>query len=134
MYEEPGVDTRVAVNLFQLEPGPKCVCEIPDAIGTGVRQSVYQFRAGILVQYLHARLKARRADLKSTQGFLQRLLKSAPDGHHFAHRFHLGGQSWICGGKFFKGKARDLGDHIVEGRLERGWRHAASYVVLQLVE
>ena len=132
--KEPRVDTRVAVNLFQLESSTECIRQVPDAIGSGVRQAVGKFGAGVFLHHLHARLETGRTNLESAQSFLQRLLKSAPDGHHFAHRFHLGGQSRICGGKFFKGKAWDLGDHIIEGRLERRGGHATCNIVLELIE
>ena len=40
----------------------------------------------------------------------------------------------IGAGEFLEGEARDLGDHIVDGRLEGGGRRALRDVVVQLVE
>ena len=57
----------------------------------------------------------------------------APDGHGFAHRFHRGGQFGPGPGEFLEGKAGDLGDDIVDGRLEAGGGHAGD-VVVQLVQ
>ena len=37
-------------------------------------------------------------------------------------------------GKLLEGKTRDLGDHIVDGRLEGGRRRAAGNVVVKLVQ
>src|SRR5690606_42109553 len=51
-----------------------------------------------------------------------------------AHGLHLGGELGIGGGEFLEGKARHLGDHVVDARLEGRRRGAAGDLVLQLVE
>ena len=53
--------------------------------------------------------------------------------HGFAYRFHRGGQQRFRAGEFFKGKARDFGDDIVDGRLETGGCHLGD-VIVQLVQ
>ena len=68
------------------------------------------------------------------QRLLQAFGEGAPDRHHLAHRLHRGGQRGIGAGEFLEGEARDLGDDVVDGRLERGRRGAAGDVVLELVQ
>ena len=74
------------------------------------------------------------AGLQATQRLLQRLLKSAADGHDFAHGFHGGSQDRLRAGEFLEGEARNLGDDVVDGRLERGRRRSAGDVVGDLVQ
>ena len=65
---------------------------------------------------------------------MQALLEGAADRHGFADRFHRGGQRGGGAGKFLEGKARNLGDDVIDGRLERGRRRAAGDVVGDFVE
>ena len=74
----------------------------------------------------HAAAETSDADVERTQGLLQGFGEGAADRHHFADRFHLGGQPRIGGGELFEGKARDLGDDIVDRGLERGRGRAAG--------
>ncbi len=78
-------------------------------------------------------VKAGQAGFKARQCFLHRLVDGAADGHHFAHGFHRGGQFGLGAGELFKRKARDLGDDIVDGRLERGGGDFGD-VIVQLVQ
>jgi hypothetical protein len=48
------------------------------------------------------------ADFQPAQGLLQRLLEGAADGHHLAHRLHLGGQAVVGLGNFSKAKRGTL--------------------------
>ncbi len=82
---------------------------------------------GLLVQAVDA-------DLQAAQRLLERFLEGAADGHHLAHRLHLRGQAVVGLREFLEGEARDLGDHVVDGRLERRRRRAAGDVVRQLVQ
>src|SRR5690606_34170419 len=74
------------------------------------------------------------ARFERTQGLLQRFWEGAADGHGFADRLHRGGQAIVGAGELFKRKARDLGDDVVDGRLEAGGGRAAGDVVFELVE
>ena len=60
--------------------------------------------------------------------------EGAADRHRLADRLHRGGQHRLGAGEFLEREARDLGDDIVDGRLERGRRRAAGDVVGDLVE
>ena len=74
------------------------------------------------------------AGFESAQRLLQALLKGAADRHHFADRLHRGGQRGRGAGKFFERKARNLGDDVIDGRLERSRRGAAGDVVGNFIE
>src|SRR5690606_37173784 len=77
---------------------------------------------------------AGEAGLKAAERLLQGFGEGAPDGHGLAHRLHGGGQAVIGTGEFFEGKARNLGDDIVDGGFERGRGSTAGDVVFQLIE
>ena len=65
--------------------------------------------------------------------FCRTFLERAADGHRFAHAFHLRGERGIGLRKFLEGEARDLGDDVIDGRLEAG-RGFARDVVPDFVE
>ena len=48
--------------------------------------------------------QAAAADLQRAQAFLQAFLERAPDGHGFAHAFHLRGERGSACGIFSKAK------------------------------
>ena len=72
--------------------------------------------------------------LQRAQRLLQAFLERAADRHGFADRFHRGGEHGSGAGEFLEGKARNFGDDVVDGRLERGRRRAAGDVVGDFVE
>jgi hypothetical protein len=59
---------------------------------------------------------------------LQAFLERAPDGHRFADAFHLRGERGVGLREFLEGKARNLGDDVINARLETAERgiYAAS--------
>ena len=79
-------------------------------------------------------VEAGEPGLERAQGLLQRFREGAADRHRFADRLHGGRERRLGAGEFLEGEARDLGDHVVDGRLERGRRRAAGDVVRDLVE
>ena len=74
------------------------------------------------------------ACLQRAQRLLQRFGEGAADGHRFADRFHRRRQHRLGAGKLLEREARDLGDDIVDRRLERRRRRAAGDVVGDLIE
>ena len=74
------------------------------------------------------------AGLQRAQRLLQRFGEGAADRHRLADRLHRGGQHRLGAGELLEGEARDLGDDVVDRRLERGRRRAAGDVVGDLVE
>ena len=73
------------------------------------------------------------ANLQRAQAFLQAFLERAPDGHGFAHAFHLRGERGVGLREFLEGKARNLGDDVINARLEARGGFARD-VVLEFVE
>jgi len=62
--------------------------------------------------------QAAAADLQGAQAFLQAFLERAADGHGFADAFHLRGERGVGLREFLEGKARNLGDDVINARLE----------------
>ncbi len=79
-------------------------------------------------------VEAGEAGLERAQRLLQRFREGAADRHRLADRLHRGRQRRLGAGELLEGEARDLGDDVVDRRLERGRRRAAGDVVLDLVE
>jgi len=117
------------MDFIQAHADPECIAHKPDPLGTGRYQLGFDlFPVGGLG------IETVGADLQPAQRFLQRFLEAAADRHHLAHRLHLRGQAVVGLRKFLEGETRDLGDHVIDRRLERGRGRAAGDVVLQLVE
>src|SRR5213592_3458103 len=109
------------------------IADIPDALRPRLAELLLE---GLAVA--RALVEAVDADLEAAQRLLERLLESAADRHHLAHRLHLGGEPVAGLRELLEREARHLGDHVVDRRLERG-RHelspeAAGDVVGDLVE
>ena len=68
-------------------------------------------------------------DLERAERLLERFFKSAADGHRLADGLHRRRQGGVCPNKFFESETRDLGDHVVNGRLKAG-RGLAGDIVL----
>ena len=77
--------------------------------------------------------QAAAADLQRTQAFLQALLERPANGHRFADAFHLRGERGVSLREFLEGKARNLGDNVINARLEARGGFARD-VVLEFVE
>src|SRR3546814_17080359 len=71
--------------------------------------------------------------LQPAQRLLQRFVDVAPDRHHLADRFHRGREQRLGAFELLEREARNLGDDVIDRRLERG-RGDAGDVVLDLVE
>ncbi len=78
-------------------------------------------------------IEAGKPGFHRPQTFLQAFGKAATDGHRFADRLHGSPQKRLGAREFFKGEARDLGDDIVDGRLERG-RGDAGDIVIKFIQ
>src|SRR5690606_29558026 len=79
-------------------------------------------------------VEAGEARFQRAQGLLQALLEGAADGHGLADRLHGRRQHRRGAGELLEGEARDLGDDVVDRRLEGGGRRPAGDVVGDLVE
>ncbi len=78
-------------------------------------------------------IKARQAGFQTAQSFLHRFGKGAADGHDLADRLHRCREDRLAAWVFFKGKARNLGDDIIDAWLKGGRSHLGD-VVLQFIK
>ncbi len=134
LHQEPAIDLGQGEDIVDALAGTEGIGHVPDAIGTGHGQLAGQRALGLGVAQVQLGIEAGGADFQATQRLLHRLLEGPADGHDFTDGFHLGGQARIGLGEFFEGEARNLGDDIVDRRLEGGRGATAGDVVLQLVE
>ena len=134
LHQEPVVDLGQGKHLFAAHTVTECFTQVPDTVGTGYGQLAVNLRHGILRRGTEDRVKAGSADLEAAQGFVHGLLESTADGHHLAHRFHLGGQCSVRLLEFLKGKAGNLGYHVVDARLKGGRCCTTGNFVLQFIQ
>ncbi len=143
LRQEPAVDFREVENLVEGKTGAQGVADEENAFGVGhaqfaaddvARQDVavaVNFRAD--APRFAVAAQAAAANLQRAQAFLQALLERAPDGHRFADAFHLRGERGVGLREFLEGKTRNLGDDVINARLEARGSFAGD-VVLEFVE
>ena len=85
------------------------------------------------VELAHA-IEPAQPRFQAAQRLLQALGERPADRHHFADRLHRGRQQWRRALELFKGEARDLGDDIIDRRLEARRGRSAGDVVGDLVQ
>ena len=129
LHQKPAVDFGDRMDFFHAPAGGKGVANVPDALGARLSQFFLQ-ELTVLRLLVHAV----NADFQTAQGFLERFLEGAADGHHFADRFHLRRQSAVGCGEFLEGKARNLGDDVIDAGLKTRGCRATRDVVAQLVK
>ena len=100
-------------------------------LGAGGQQVVVEFCFVDLGFGLQ--VKPVNPDFQGTKGFLQRFLEVTADRHRFADGLHADAKAAVGCSKLFKGKARQLGDYVVDGRFEAG-RGFLGNVVGQLIK
>ena len=146
LHQKPTVNFREAENLLDGEARAQGVAKeedafvprwrdqlAPKAFG-GAREDVavaIDFRADAPGFAVAAQAAA--ANLQRAQAFLQAFLERAPDGHRFADTFHLRGERGVGLREFLEGNARNLGDDVINARLEARGGFARD-VVLEFVE
>src|SRR6185503_12722722 len=134
LHQEPAVDLGEVEDLVDGEAGAEGVANEEDAFGVGHAQfatnNVARKDVAVAVDFradaprFDVAAQADAADFEGAQAFLEALLERAPDGHRFAHALHLRGQRGIGLVKFLEGEPRDLGDDVINRRLEAGRRFA----------
>ena len=134
LHQEPHVDAGQVEDLLAGHAGTHGVSHVPDTLGARYGQLALEDAAGFRVGQVDFRVEAAGADFQAAQGFLQRLLEGTADGHDFTHGLHLGGQAGVGFREFLEGEAWQLGDDVVDRRLEGRRGAAAGDVVLQFVE
>ena len=137
VIEEPAIDLRRVMDVVHGEAGFHGVAEVPGAFRIGRGQLGEDFiQAGLLLRSPTVGAVAAQAKLpclQAAEGLLERLFEGPPDGHRLADRLHLGRQRRVRVWEFLKVPPRDLGDDIIDSRLETG-RRLARDVVSELIE
>ncbi|RMU21617.1 hypothetical protein ALP35_05604 [Pseudomonas savastanoi pv. glycinea] len=134
LHQEPGVNHVHGEDFFNRHACAEGVGDVPDTLGTRHSQLALERAHAFRVAQVQLRIETANADFQAAQGFLQGLLESAADGHDFTDRLHLSGQTRIRLGELLEGKARQLGDDVVDRRFERSRGLAAGDFVRQLVK
>ena len=132
LAQEPGVELGDLVDTINAHAGAQGVSCDQKAIRRRAAERGFDFFDGGASQMLQL-VKAGQAGFEAAQRLLHAFLPVAADGHHFAHRLHGGAEQILRALELFKGKTRDLGDDIVDGRLERR-RGGASDVVHHFIQ
>jgi len=129
LHQEPAVDLGELENLFHAQTGAESVSHIPKTLRPRINDLGLDDR-----QIGGDFIKAGHTGFQAAQRFVQRFLLGAANGHHFADRLHLRGQTVVGLREFFERETRHLGDHVINRRFERSRRLAASDLVLELVQ
>ncbi len=136
LVQEPGIDPARAEDLVIGPAEPHRLRHLQDA----VRRRCAQCGADRVLVVAAPEafdvdlVEPGQPGLQPAQRLLQAFLEGAADRHHLADRFHRRGQRVGSAWKLLEGKARNLGDDVIDGRLERGRCRAAGDVVGDLVQ
>ncbi len=128
LLDEPWIDLGEVADFFSVQAAIDRGEQPVDAIGA--RRGKFFTQQGVR---RICRSAPGRVRLQGADRFLQRFLKSAADGHHFADRLHLCAKRAVRAGKFFELPFGNFGDYVIDGRFERG-RRLFGYVVGNFVE
>ena len=113
LEEEPSVDLGQVVQLLDI------VAEVQHRVGDGEESPVVVLRqGGVHVLRLPVGVETCKVGVNLSDGLLQRLLESSADGHDLSNGLH--GRSDVSLNVLELGQIPlgDLGDNVVEGRLE----------------
>ena len=133
VVEEPRVDVRRFKDLVDGPAVHEGGLEPEDPLGIRHGELGFDLLAGDAVEVLLVEAEAPAAGFQRAQGFLHRLLEGAADRHRLADRLHRGREYGVRRRKLLEGEARDLGDNVVDGRLE-GCRGLAGDVVREFAQ
>ena len=117
LRQEPRIDAPVRRWMSSsAHAAAEGIEQIPDALGDRRRPVASRSLRG---RSMSSRRSHRRR-LPGRAGPCAATSAGAADGHDFADRLHLRRQARIGGRELLEGEARDLGDDVVDRRLERG--------------
>ena len=132
LVEEPRIDAGDLVQLYGAHSQQHGALELVNALRCGSPQRATKlFLRAFNESVIHEPFTdgpATAAVLERTQRLLERFLEGAADRHRLADRLHLGGKARIGRRELLEGEARALHDHVVEHRLEAGWRRLGNVV------
>mmetsp|Transcript_72066 Transcript_72066/g.203447 ORF Transcript_72066/g.203447 Transcript_72066/m.203447 type:complete len:1095 (-) Transcript_72066:280-3564(-) len=123
--QEPTVDGGQLVHILDGHSQPEALGDGPDTRGRRVRQLGLDGlqRVGILVPVQQLVVEALSFEADATlvdhaQGLLDHLLESPADGHDLADALHARADCLVDGRELTEVPARNLGDDVVQRRLE----------------
>ena len=136
LLQEPRIDAAHLVDFFERGAEADRLRHHAQPVGRGQAE---RGADGVLVLAMAEAgdldlVEAGEAGFEPAQRLLQQFLEGSADRHDLADRLHRGGQHRLRARELLEGEARDLGDDVVDRRLEGGGRGAAGDVVLQLVQ
>ena len=119
LAKEPGIKRRDFTNLLSRHASHESFMHGNNARRIRHCQSFLD-RLEITLHFtiLGVETPAREASFKRTKGLVERLLPCAADSHCLANGLHLRRKDGDGAGKLLESKSRDLGDHVVDRRLE----------------
>ncbi len=122
LVEEPRVDPGHRVHDLDAEAAPQKLADLQQPVGGGDRRRGEQIVVAerVELRFRRVAVEAGPALFKRAQCLLEALGERAADRHDLADRLHLGAEHPGGAGQFLEGPAGDLGDHVVDHRLERG--------------
>ncbi len=135
LVAEPRVDPGGLVHpLDRHEPAERGL-DLEDALGGGHGRGADELVVVVVVELVLGRVavEAEPAGFEGPQRLLQRFRERPADRHHLADRLHLRAEHRHRTGQLLERPTRDLGDDVVDRRLERRGRLAGD-VVAHLVE
>ncbi|CAI8317822.1 MAG: Uncharacterised protein [Rhodospirillaceae bacterium] len=137
LAQEPRVNPGRAVHVFYAHPRPQ-----RGAYGQNPRRcrraqvgsDRHSVNNSAVLDARHGDIVSpRQPGFQTDQRLVEALLEITAQRHDLADRLHRRGQVGLRPGELFEGKARDLGDDVVDAGLERRRGHS-GHVVLQLVQ
>ena len=133
--EKPRVDRGQRGQFIERHAEAERVRHVPEPLTACHAQLVTE--PGMVLLGLHGAADRRQAvdpGLEPAQRLLQRLLEGPADRHDLADRLHLRRQAVFVERELLEREPRDLGDHVVDRRLEGRRRRSSGDLVAQFVE
>ena len=133
LVQEPGVDACGLVELRDRGASAHCLLEVDQPVLTGGGDGLQQLGGLLRGGSRSVPVEDGAFLVQGAHGLLKRLGVGTADGHGLSHRLHGGGEPGIGAPELLEGEARNLDDHVVQGRFEGG-RRGGGDVVGDLVE
>ena len=128
LHQKPAVNFREVENLLDGEAGAQGVADEENSFrvrdGKFSRNDIARKDVAVAIDFradppgFAVAAQAAAANLQRAQAFLQAFLERAADGHRFADAFHLRGERGVGLREFLESEARNLGDDVINARLE----------------
>jgi len=130
--QEPGIDRGQTEDLFEAPLPAQPLGDLPQPVRRWLGEAPLEL--GVVgASDLGRCLERVAVDLERPYGLVERLFEGSPHRRYLADRLHGRAEDWLSARELLECEARDLDNHVVEGRLEGG-RSRAGDVVHDLVQ